>query len=361
MRHRKPLGMFLPNGPAEGSPADGTRFCGHKGDVTCLAFTPDGKFLLSGSKENYGSDSAVRLWDLKSGKELQRFEGHLGGVNALACSPDGHHFVSAGGSVMQGMLTPRHVYDGAIRLWDLKTGRELRRFGSDLHIVSSLAFSPDSRWILAGSMERGSPVCLRLFDFGTGNEVRRLGEHPVGVNTVSFSPTGRYILCGTADMEWPKHPKKPIDHAIRVRRSLRLWDVHDFSEIERFDYQKWVNGIGFSPDKRWIVSGSFDETLLWDVESGLLVRRYTVGSNCVAVSPMGHYFVTGGGWRDEMLSPWHDCHVRIWDIDNNRELCRLEGHESKIATVAVSRDDDCVASGSKFGEIILWRLPRGLS
>ena len=85
-----------------------------------------------------------------------------------------------------------------------------------------------------------------------------------------------------------------------------------------------------SPDERWIVSSSFDGTLLWNLRTGTSIRCDDRPSNCVACSPTGRYFVTGGGWHDELTSPWCDAYVHLWNLNTTKELYRLKGHESKI-------------------------------
>src|SRR5690349_11879731 len=82
---------------------------GHSDDVHSLAFSPDGRFVLTGSK-----DWTARLWDAASGRELRKFEGHAQNVTSVAFSSDGR-FVLTGSD------------DKTARLWDAASGRELRK------------------------------------------------------------------------------------------------------------------------------------------------------------------------------------------------------------------------------------------
>src|SRR5262249_24529772 len=163
-----------------------------------VAYSPDGKFLLSaggmawgGGKVLEGSDFAVRLWDAATGKVLRRLVGHTRGVISVAFSPDGKQAVSGG-------------WDQSVRLWDLDTGQELRRFDGHTWGVFSVAFSRDGKEILScGSrydLRDGRWVVtqderpLRLWDVATGKEVPFPAVGPPGetMKSAAFTPDGQH-------------------------------------------------------------------------------------------------------------------------------------------------------------------------
>ncbi len=205
-----------------------TPFKGHKDYVSAVTFSPNNKYILTGSYD----DTAI-LWDLE-GNEIKIFEGHKGNVNSVAFSNNGEYILT--GSA-----------DNTAKLWNME-GKEIQTFKGHGGYVSSVAFSPNGKYILTGSYDDTAI----LWDL-EGNEIQTFKGHKGYVNSVAFSPDGKSILTGSNDY------------------TAKLWNMEE-NEIQTFKgHTDYVRSVTFSPDGKYILTGSFDKTArLWEIDTDKL-------------------------------------------------------------------------------------------
>jgi serine/threonine protein kinase len=249
------------------------QFPGHTGDVTGVAFAPDGRRFVSSGVDG------LRLWDIEAGDEIRRFIGHTGGVMCVAFSPDGKRAASGGS-------------DRSVRLWDVETGRQVQQCLGHTKTVRAVAFSADGSLVHSA----GEDSTLHLWKADTGLVIRSFLGHKGIVYGAAISADGQHVLSGSAD------------------GTVRLWDAQTGTEIRQFaGHTDEVNGVAFTPDGRHALSTSDDLTVrVWDVASGFQLYQGDGHRRLVfAVA------VAGGGRC--ALSGSFDGSVRLWDLSALRQ------------------------------------------
>ncbi len=299
---------------------------GDKNKVHSLAFSTDGITIASGS-----DDSTIKLWNVEIGNEIRTLTGHgikmrmdiiVGTIYSLAFSPD--DITLASGSE-----------DKTIKLWNTKTGNEIRTLTGHKDTVYSVAFSPDGTKLASGSGDK----TIKLWNTKTGNEIRTLTGHKNTVYSVALSPDSTKLASGSEDS------------------TIKLWDVETGNEIRTLTGHKdTVYSVAFSPDGTKLASGSLDGTIkLWNVKTGNEIHTliwhtpegYVSWVNSVVFNPDGTIIASAA--REKT--------TKLWNVETGTEILDpLTEHENRAYSVAFSPNGTILASGTDNETIILWHL-----
>jgi WD40 repeat protein len=305
--------------------AEGRCFRGHTSGVTCVAFSPDATRAMSGSGGSGRSgdllareDRSIRLWDVATGREIRRFLGMTSMVTSAVFSADGRHILSG-------------HRGGSMYLWDVEDARMVRRFFRRANNIWAVALSRNGHWALSGGDDKG----VHLWEAATGKRKFRLDGHTQPVRAVAFAPDGGRILSASED------------------KTIRYWDLVNRCRLRRLTGHKLpVLAVAFAPDGRHAISGGMDAAvLLWDLETGEVLRRmlgHQAAINAVAIAADGQRALSGSA----------DMTIRVWDISAGRELHCFKGHADAVTGVAFSPNDgQTFLSSSRDMTVRLWQIP----
>jgi WD40 repeat protein len=289
---------------------------GHTGTIFSVAFSPDGKKIVSASK-----DITARIWDAETGKVLKKLEGHTDVLRAAVFSPDGKKIVTASG-------------DNTARIWDAESGTELHKLEGHTDYVWSIAISPDGRKIVTASDDNTA----RIWDAESGKALQTLSGHTYPVVSVAFSPDGKKIVSASN------------------LQTARIWDAETFQMLS--ERPRTGNHVSFSPDGKKIVSA--DKTVrIWDADLTNALQELTPLGFVRAeaekerrrelnpgVEPMGpHFFIMSVAFSSDgkkiVMADMGG--VQIWEAESGKELHILEGHPNLVNSATLSPDGSKVA------------------
>lgn len=367
-----------------------------------LAFSPDGIHLASAT-----TNSVIQLWNVAKRVE----ERTLVGNNVAVFSPDGLEIATGG-------------YDSSVKIWEVATGRLIRtnNVGVEDKWVDTLAYSPDGRWLAAGTFGHN---IVRIWDAQSGKWLFDLTGHLAPVISISFSPNGRYLSCTLGNYEmkvWDLTAQRMVSMmgtgasvfspSLSTRllcpnydRDVKIWNPSDGREVLTLrGHTDSITGLAFTQDGSRLISGSLDRTLrVWDA-SPMEMRSEDASTTLIghtnrvwnlAYGRDGRLFSTsecnwGGGivWNPTTRLPAQhfDClfyvapsadarylvsaginlsrpdkfYVKILDSVSFQEVFRAED-DREIICGELSPSGEWLVAGTQKGELWAWNWRKGSS
>ena len=296
---------------------------GHEDVVMSAAFSPDGKTVVTAS-----DDKTARIWEVATGREIATLRGHKDSVVTAAFSPDGRSVVTTSFDRLAVLKTAENT----ARVWDAFTGKETATLKGHDGVVFLAAFSPDGKTIVTASFDKTT----RLWDAATGGEIAVLRGHEEGVFTAAFTPDGKTIVTGSFD------------------KMARLWDAATAKEVAVLrGHEGFIPFAKFSPDGKFVVTVSFDNTArLWDAATGKPIATLRGHEQMVSS-------VTFTSSSRTVVTASLDGTARLWDAASGKEIATLRGHDGGVYAASFSPDRSVIATASVDTTVRLWTASEG--
>jgi len=336
---------------------------GHSAAAVSVAFSPDGRFVLSGS-----DDRTMKLWEVATGREIRTFRGIESNVTSVAYSLNGRVALSG------------HM-NGALAFWDLSTGKMLRLVEKAHRTswVQAVAFRQgDAQVISVGNNRR-----VKVWDAYSGRVVRSFKgtwawmEHWANTS-VAFSKDGRLVLLDSMDTQiWDVETGKNImklpgrstvlvkdvaDAAFSPDSSffviggwgLEFWEIATGQQTKTFQGLTWnIQALDYAPDGKTLVTAGKEGTLtLWDLSTGKEIRTFARDSGSVhkiRYSPDGRY----------VLSAKNNGVLTLHSVASGRQVRVFRSESMKVSALTCSPDIRLAFAGSRDGSLTLWDMNKG--
>ena len=311
-----------------------------KSEVHTLAFSPDSRTLVGGSK-----DGPIDVWDTSTQRHITTLEGHSSVVSSVGFSSDGATLIS-------------ESEDGTIRLWNTHTGQSETIFTEHLTRIRSIKFSPDGQTLMSingvhsdvwDESNRGSDNdTLHLWDVGTGIRKATFTAHSYHIGAAEFSPDSRALVI------WSK------------TGALELWDVETcVPKITFTEKVENVMSVIFNPNSPTLISISSSKPLLydeypediimrlWDAETGKCKATLAADGmgtvKSVHLGPDKHTIISVSKDETNRYSSNRYDTIQLWDVETGtRKTIPTEDGKSEVKPIFLSSDNRTLISVSTY-------------
>jgi WD40 repeat protein len=216
---------------------------GHELAVTSIAISPDSNFVATGSR-----DKSAKLWELRTGREVRSFLGHELTVTCLRFSPDGKLLITGSS-------------DGTARIWETNTGKELHAVNPHKEIITDVAFTPDGKQYVVAGLKG----LVTYYDLQSHQPLREMEMNAESNRTgaqFEISPDGKWLAFGEDN------------------RLAKIFRTADWQLAYTLEYGSgWCGGCGtymaFSPDsKNFFMASHHGSVKGYELGKGTLVHQF---------------------------------------------------------------------------------------
>ena len=302
----------------------------HRSGISCLAYSPNGRFLISG-----GDDGVVSVWDAQTGQARRKLTGPWDRMLSLAVSNDGQFL--AGGT-----------REGKVLLWRLFESDQPTILLDEQHYPMLVAFAHDGKTLVS----TGRTPSIHAWSVATGKEIRQWNGHESRIVALAVSPDGKTLATTSYD------------------RQIILWDIDTGKSTHRFSTPNAAvpSALAFSADNKKLAISSYSGGLrvtLWNCETKTfepdLPASDLVYGGPIVFSSDGDLLIYAGGTylrTDEGLHRYQSW-FHVVDLAQQKIVRRIEGPGHEIRALVLSPDNKTLAASGSGSAVGLWNVADG--
>jgi len=341
---------------------------GHDNWINAMVISGNGKTMATASR-----DRTLKIWDLASGKELAVLKGSPDNIKGLVFLESSAKIASTAGKWNK----EKKAWEGEIKIWDAKTGKEIRSIKGHSDPIESLALSKDGKFLASA----GDDQTVKIWDLASGKDIQTLKGHTGVIHAVVFSSDGKKLATAGDDKtvkiwdsasgkelanfkieppvmkvdpakkeaEKKDNPKKDDSKKEEKKEEPKKKDApkKDAKKVEPKDLARPFTTVVFSPDDRKLYAGNLDGFIkFYDVETAKEIGELKTldGIWALAISPDGSKLATGG---------W-DKTVKVWDSGTKKELFTIKAHNDTVTALVFINNGQQILSASNDGQVKIW-------
>ena len=307
---------------------------GHNGRITAIDISPNGKYAATG-----GDDQVVILWNLESGKIIKRFTGIPNGILSLEIDPE-FKYIAVG--TKSNVSRVGNTGTSAVML-DIVSGKIIHVFDDLPYEVKDITFSSDG-----GKLALGSTIWLYQYEIPSMKLINKFKAGKDGLLS---------LIIYVNEIEYIEGGKKIITN---YSKGVAIWDANTGKRLRKMDYHKYdANGVVLSNDERYMVTTCMDKTLaIWDMTSQSVISNLNGGLwyfGQVYISPDNKYLVYNLYNNTSM--------IEAFDLTTGNKVLSIEGKRGEFSGVSlINNNTELVTIGAidfKESTFQKYRFPSG--
>ena len=330
----------------------------HICSIICLTVFPNGNKLLSG-----GDDAIIKIWNIQDNKIdfIQQLIYHKKSISSLIFSSNGSRFFSASA-------------DKYIFVWDSEDFKKISEFEGHTNAITSLCLTTDDKTLFSSSRDN----TVRAWKNEDSHQLQFLNGHCSKIMQLAITSDGNYLASGSYSTEiilwdlkkdkqncfvtsqlemgkicnlfFTKDDSKLIAATTTNGSCILIWDVKKEEQLEIVEFlTSYPNQIILTTDEKNFYIAFADSTIrIWNFEDKSMTKTpfldHCGGVVCLALTKNDKILVSAG--IDQLIF--------IWDLQSNKKIKYLQGHQDKIKFLKLNFEETLLFSGGNEKKIYIW-------